>query len=138
LNKSIHGLKIEIEARGKITKGENFGDRKRREIRSHNCKYQQQSARDRINVEGVEDTIGNIQQSKKMKNEKKKKTKTKQQKPKLPNPNIQEGKNTMKKPSLRIIGIEESEDAQLKRPVNIFKENHRRKFPQYKERDSHK
>jgi hypothetical protein len=75
LNKSIHGLKIEIEARGKITKGENFGDRKRREIRSHNCKYQQQSARDRINVEGVEDTIGNIQQSKKMKNEKKKKQK---------------------------------------------------------------
>jgi hypothetical protein len=34
--------------------------------------------------------------------------------------NIQEIKDTMRRPSLRIIGIEESEDSQLEGPVNIF------------------
>jgi hypothetical protein len=35
--------------------------------------------------------------------------------------NIQKIQNTMKEPNLRIIGIEESEDSQLKRSINIFK-----------------
>jgi hypothetical protein len=35
--------------------------------------------------------------------------------------NIQEIQETMRKPNLRIIGIEESEDSQLKGPVYIFK-----------------
>jgi hypothetical protein len=34
--------------------------------------------------------------------------------------NIQEIQNTMRRPNLRIIGIEEREDFQLKGPVNIF------------------
>jgi hypothetical protein len=34
--------------------------------------------------------------------------------------NIQEIQYTMRRPNLRIIGIEESEDSQLKGPVNIF------------------
>ena len=34
--------------------------------------------------------------------------------------NIQEIQYTMRRPNLRIIGIEESEDWQLKGPVNIF------------------
>jgi hypothetical protein len=34
----------------------------------------------------------------------------------------------MRRPNLRIIGIEESKDSQLKRPVNIFKKNYRRKL----------
>jgi hypothetical protein len=34
--------------------------------------------------------------------------------------NIQEIQDTMRRPNLRIIGIEESEESQLKRPVNIF------------------
>ena len=36
---------------------------------------------------------------------------------KLLTQNIQETQNTMKRPNLRIIGIEESEDSQLKGPV---------------------
>ena len=38
--------------------------------------------------------------------------------------NIQEIQNTMRRPNLRIIGIEESEDSQLK-----GQQNHRRKLP---------
>jgi hypothetical protein len=34
--------------------------------------------------------------------------------------NIQEIQDTMRRPNLRIIGIEESEDSQIKGPVNIF------------------
>jgi hypothetical protein len=45
----------------------------------------------------------------------------------------------MKRPHLRIIGIEENEDSYLKRPENNFnKKNHKRKLPQPKERDGHK
>jgi hypothetical protein len=39
---------------------------------------------------------------------------------KAPNPNIQEIQDTKRTPNLRIIGIEESKDSQLKGPVNIF------------------
>jgi hypothetical protein len=35
----------------------------------------------------------------------------------------------MRRPNLRIIGIEESEASQLKGPINIFKKNYRRKLP---------
>jgi hypothetical protein len=34
--------------------------------------------------------------------------------------NIQKIQDTMRRPNLRIIGIEESKDSQLKGPVNIF------------------
>jgi hypothetical protein len=34
--------------------------------------------------------------------------------------NIQEIQDTMRRPSLRIIGIDENEDIQLKGPVSIF------------------
>ena len=34
--------------------------------------------------------------------------------------NIQEIQDTIKRPKLRIIGIEESEDFQIKRPQNVF------------------
>jgi hypothetical protein len=34
--------------------------------------------------------------------------------------NIQEIQDTMKRPNLRILGIEQREDSQLKRPVNFF------------------
>jgi hypothetical protein len=39
---------------------------------------------------------------------------------KVPDQNIQEIQNKMTSPNLRIIGLEESEDSQLKGPVNIF------------------
>jgi hypothetical protein len=35
----------------------------------------------------------------------------------------------MRRPNLRIIGIEESEDFQLKVSVNTIKKNYRRKLP---------
>jgi hypothetical protein len=38
----------------------------------------------------------------------------------------------MRRPNLRIIGIEESEDSQLKEPVNIFKKIIEENFPNLK------
>ena len=49
-----------------------------------------------------------------------------------PNPNIQEIKDTMRRPNLRIIGIEESEDDQLKGPVDIFNKITGENFPNLK------
>jgi hypothetical protein len=47
----------------------------------------------------------------------------------------------MRRPNLRIIGIEESEDSQLKGPVNIFNKivgkNNKIKLPLPNERDAH-
>ena len=39
----------------------------------------------------------------------------------LQTPNIQEMQDTMRRPNLKIMGIEESKDSQIKGPVNIFK-----------------
>jgi hypothetical protein len=49
-----------------------------------------------------------------------------------PNPNIQEIQDTMRRPNLRIIGIDENEDYQLKRPVNIFNKIIEENFPNLK------
>jgi hypothetical protein len=46
--------------------------------------------------------------------------------------NIQEIKNTMRKSNLWIIGMEESEDSQLKGPVNIFNKIIEENFPNLK------
>ena len=46
--------------------------------------------------------------------------------------NIQEIQDTMRRPNLRIIGIEESEDSQLKGPVNIFNKIIGENFPNLK------
>jgi hypothetical protein len=48
--------------------------------------------------------------------------------------NIQEIEDTMRRPYLRIIGIEESEDSQLKGPVNIFNKIKEEIFPNLKKR----
>jgi uncharacterized coiled-coil protein SlyX len=61
-------------------------------------------------IPGAEDTIENIDTIVK-ENAKCKKLLTQ---------NIQEIQDTMRRPNLRIMGIEESEDSQLKRLVNIF------------------
>jgi hypothetical protein len=61
-------------------------------------------------ISGAEDIIENIETTVK-ENVKCKKLLTQ---------NIQKIQDTMRKPNLRIIGIEESEDSQLKGPVNIF------------------
>jgi hypothetical protein len=46
--------------------------------------------------------------------------------------NIQEIQHTMKTPNLKIIGIEVSEDSQLKGPVNIFNKITEENFPNLK------
>jgi hypothetical protein len=60
-------------------------------------------------ISGAEDTIENIDTTVK------ENTKSK----KLLTQNIQEIQDTMRRPNLRKIGIEEREDSQLKGPVNI-------------------
>ena len=62
-------------------------------------------------ISGTEDTIENIDTTRK-ENAKSKKLLTK---------NIQEIQDTMRRPNLRMIDIEESEDSQLNRPVNKTK-----------------
>jgi hypothetical protein len=43
--------------------------------------------------------------------------------------NIQEIQDTMRRPNLRIIGVDENEDFQLKGPVNIFNKILEENFP---------
>ena len=46
--------------------------------------------------------------------------------------NIQEIQDTMRRPNLRIIGVDENEDFQLKGPANIFNKIIEQKFPNLK------
>ena len=73
-------------------------------------------------ISGTEDTIENIDTTVK-ENAKCKKLLTQ---------NIQEIQDTMRRPNLRIIGIEESEDSQLKGPVNSFNKIIEENFPNLK------
>ena len=73
-------------------------------------------------ISGAEDTIENIDTTVK-ENAKCKKLLTK---------NIQVTQNTMRRPNLRMIGIEEKEDSQLKRPGNIFNKIIEENFPNLK------
>ena len=50
----------------------------------------------------------------------------------LPTQNIQEIQDTMKRPNLRIIGIDENEDSQLKGLKNIFNKIIEENFPNLK------
>jgi hypothetical protein len=43
--------------------------------------------------------------------------------------NIQENQDTMRRPKLRIIGLDENEDFQIKGPVNIFNKIIEENFP---------
>ena len=51
---------------------------------------------------------------------------------KLVTQNIQEIRDTMRIPNLRIIGIDESEDLQIKGPANIFNKIMEETFPNLK------
>jgi hypothetical protein len=55
---------------------------------------------------------------------------------KILNQNIQEIQDTIRTPSLRIIGIDENEDFQLKGPVNIFNKIIEKIFPNIKKQMS--
>jgi hypothetical protein len=73
-------------------------------------------------ISGADDTIENTDTTVK-ENAKCKKLKTQ---------NIQEIQDTMRRPNLRIIGVEESEDSQLKGPANIFNKIIEENFPNLK------
>ena len=62
---------------------------------------------------GIEDTIDDIDTT----------VKENQSVKNFLTPNIQEIQDTMKRPNLRIIGIEERKDSQCKGPGNIFNNN---------------
>ena len=53
---------------------------------------------------------------------------------KLLTQNIQKIKDTMRRPNLRIIGIEESKDSQIKGPVKIFLKIMKENFPNQKKK----
>jgi chromosome segregation ATPase len=111
LNKTIQDLKMEIEtimkSQGETTlEIENL--EKRPGVIDASVTNRTQEIEERIS--GAEDTIKNIDKTDK-ENAKCKK---------LLNQNIQEIQDTMRTQNLRIVGIEESEDSQIKGPVNIF------------------
>ena len=85
------------------------------------------SIRDRIQrmeerISGAENSIENINTTIK-ENKKRKKSQTQ---------NIQEIKDTMRRPNLQIIGVDENEDFQLKGPANIFNKIIEENFPNIK------
>ena len=81
-----------------ITKGDNPGVRKpRKEIRSHRCKHHKQNTRDRRE---------NLR-CRRFHREHRTNNQRKWKMQKDPNPNIQEIQDTMRRPNLRIIGVDE-------------------------------
>jgi uncharacterized coiled-coil protein SlyX len=111
MNKINQDLKMEIESIKKSQREttleiENLGQRSGVIDTSISNRIQEIEER----ISGAEDTIENINTTVK-ENAKCKRILTQ---------NIQEIQNTIKRPNLRIIGIGENEDSQLKGPVNIF------------------
>jgi chromosome segregation ATPase len=111
MNKTIPDLKMEIKTikkpqRETTLELENL--EKRSGVIGASITNRIQEIEERIS--SAEDSIQNIDKTVK-ENTKSKKILTQ---------NIQEIQNTMRRPNLRIISIEEFEDSQLKGPVNIF------------------
>jgi chromosome segregation ATPase len=116
LNKEIQDLKVEIETIKKTQmeanlEMENLGKRSGIKI---------QEIEERLS--SVEDTVEEIDTTVKENSKHKK----------LLNQRIQEIQDTMKRPNLRIIGIEENKDSQLKGPENVFNKIIDENFPNLK------
>jgi hypothetical protein len=114
LNKTIQNLKIKIET---IMKSQ-----METTLEIENLGRSSWVIDTRINNRIKRDTIENIDLTVKVNANCKK----------LLTQNIQEIEDTMRRPNLRIIGIEESEDSQLKGPVSIFNKIIEEKFPKLK------
>ena len=111
LNKVMQHLKVEVETTKKTQMEANLAMeklRKRSGITDISITSRIKEIEERIS--GVEDTVEEIDTTVK-ENSKHKKLLTQ---------SIQEIQDTMKRPNLRIIGIEENEDSQLKGPENMF------------------
>ena len=123
LNKTIQDLKMEMETIKKSQREitldiENLG--KRSGVTDASITNRVQETEERIS--GVEDTIEHIDTTVKENAECKK----------LLTQNIQEIQDTMRRPNLRIIGVDENEDFQLKGPANIFNKIIEENFPNIK------
>jgi hypothetical protein len=112
LNKTNQDRKMYVETLKKMNaRGHNSGNRKaRKEVRSHRCKNHQQNARDRRENLRCRRRHRKHGHNSQRKCEMQKDT----------NPNIQEIQDTMRRPNLRKIGVNEKENVQLKGPENIF------------------
>jgi chromosome segregation ATPase len=123
LNKTIQDLKMEIETIKKAQREtnleiENLG--KRPGVINVSITNRIQEVEKRIS--GAEDTIENMDTT----------VKENEKCIKLLTQNIQEIKDTMRRPNPRIISIEESEESQLKGTVNIFNKIIEENFPSLK------
>jgi FtsZ-binding cell division protein ZapB len=123
MNKTIQDLKMEIEIIKKSQREttleiENLG--KRSGVIDSSLINRIQEIEERIS--GAKDTIENIDMTVK-ENAKCKNALTQ---------NIQEIHDTMRRPNLRIIDIEDREYSQIKRPVNIFNKIIEENFPNLK------
>jgi hypothetical protein len=123
LNKIIQDLKREVETikktqRERTLKIETLGKKSGTIDASISNRIQEMEEI----IPGAEDSIDN------MDTEIKENAKCK----KILTQNIQEIQDRMRRPNLRIIGIDESEDFQLKGPVNIFNKIIEENFPNLK------
>jgi chromosome segregation ATPase len=123
LNKTIQDLKMEVEIIKKSQRKtgleiEILGKKSEAIDASISNRIQEMEKR----ISGVEDSIENMDTTIK-ENAKCKKILTQ---------NIQEIQDTMKRPNLRIIGVDENEDYQLKGPVNTFNKIIEENFPNLK------
>jgi chromosome segregation ATPase len=124
-NKTIQDLRMDVETIKKTQREttlevETLGKKSGTIDRSISNKIQEMKER----ISDAEDSIENMDTTIK-ENAKCKKILTQ---------NIKEIQDTMRRPNVRIIGIDKNEDFQLKRPVNIF---NKRKLPKPKERDAY-
>ena len=127
LNKTIQDLKREVDTIKKTQSEatveiETLGKKSGTIDASISNRIQEMEER----ISGAEDSIENIGTTIK------ENTKCK----KILTQNIQEIQDTMRRPNLWIIGVDENEDFQLKGPANIFNK-YRRNLPKPKERDAH-
>ena len=111
LNKTIQDLKMEVETIKKSQSEtsleiENLGKNSGVIDTSINNRIQEIEERISDAEDSIETMDSTVKENAKCK--------------KLVTQNIQEIQDTMRRPNLRIIGIEESKDSQLKGPVNIF------------------
>jgi hypothetical protein len=123
LNKAIQDLKMAEETvkksqRETILEIENL--EMRSEVIDARTTNRKQELEERIS--GAEDTIDNIDTT----------VKEKEKGKKLLSQSIQEIQDIMRRPILRITGIEENEDSQLEGPVNVFNKIIEENFPNLK------
>jgi prefoldin subunit 5 len=120
LNKAIQDLKMEVETMKKTQREttleiETLGKKSGTIDVSISNRIQEMEE----GISGAEDSIGNMDTTIR-ENAKCKKILTQ---------NIQEIQDTMRRPNLRIIGVDENEDYQLKGAANIFKKIIEENFP---------